>query len=54
MKVSLLNKVESIQAKGEIAHYEPFLLVQQWFEKSSAQEVSESVWDWEHVKVWIR
>ena len=35
--------------KGEIAHYEQFLLLPQCFQKSSAVEMSESVYMWERV-----
>ena len=45
MIVWLLNTVEIIVANGEIAHFdEQFLLLQQWFQKPSAAEVSESVY----------
>ena len=43
MKVQLLSRVENIVANGEIAHYEPFLLLPQYFQKSSAAEASEKV-----------
>ena len=39
----LLNRVETIVAKGEIACYEQFLLLSQCFQKSSAAEASKSV-----------
>ena len=39
-----MNEVENIVAKGEIAHYEQFLLLQHCFQKSSAAEASESVY----------
>ena len=42
MKVYILNKVENITAKGEITHYEQFLLFQQCFQKSSAANASVS------------
>ena len=35
-KVQLLKRDENIGAKGEIAHYEQFLLLPQYFQKSSA------------------
>ena len=38
MKTLLLNRVENIVAKGEIAHYEQFLLLLQCLQKSSAEE----------------
>ena len=44
MKIKWLNRVENIMAKGEIAHYEQFLLLpQHYFQKLSAAEASESV-----------
>ena len=47
MKEQLLNKVENNVAKGEIAHFEQFLLLPQCFKKSSAAKASESVSMWE-------
>ena len=35
MKVQLLNSVENIVRKGEMAHYEQFLLLQKYFQESS-------------------
>ena len=43
-KYDFFNRVEIIVANGEIAHYEQFLLLLQWFQKSSAAEASESVY----------
>ena len=43
MKIQyLLNKIESIVENEEIAHYEQFLLLPQWFQNSSAAEAWES------------
>ena len=50
MKVKSFKRVENIGAKREIANYEQFLLLPQCFQKSSAAEVSESVYMWERVK----
>ena len=48
MKEQLLNPVENIEAKGEIAHHEKqVLLLPQCFKKSSAAEALESVCMWE-------
>ena len=41
--ILILNKVENIVAKGEIANHEHLLLVTQCFQKSSAVEASESI-----------
>ena len=38
-----MERLENIIAKGEIAHYEQFLLLPKCFQKSSAAEASESV-----------
>ena len=38
-------------AKGEIAHYEQFINLPQWFQKSSAAEASKSICMWERVKL---
>ena len=38
-------------AKGEIAHYEQFLLLSQCFQKSSAEEVSEIDYMMERIKI---
>ena len=46
MKVVLFKKVEHIVANGEIAHYEQFLLLPQFFQKSSAAEAWEGVFMW--------
>ena len=43
MKVYLLNKVENIVAKEEIAHDDQFLLLPKCFLKLTAAEVSEIV-----------
>ena len=45
----LLNKVEIIVAKGEIASFEQLLLLSKCFQKSSAAEGSESAYMLEHV-----
>ena len=37
-------------AKGEIAHFEQFLLLSQCFQKLSAVDASECVYKWERVK----
>ena len=39
----LLEKVKNIVAKGEIARFEQFLLLANFFQRSSAAEASESV-----------
>ena len=44
--------VENIMAKEEIAHCELFLLLPQCFQKSSAAEVSESVYMWDRDKLY--
>ena len=49
----MLNKVENIVAKGEIAHHEQFLLWQQCFQKFSAAISSKCVYRWERVKALI-
>ena len=43
MIVFVLNSVENIAAKGEIAHFEQFLLLSQCFQKSFVAEASESI-----------
>ena len=51
MKVILLNRVENILAKGEIALIlSNFFFCHNVFGKSSAAEASESVFMWERVK----
>ena len=45
------NKIENINAKGEIACFEQFLLFSQCFQKSSAEEASKSVYLWERVQI---
>ena len=50
MKTYLLNKVENIVSKGEIACFEQFLLLSQSFQNSSAAEASASIYMWERVK----
>ena len=57
MTVQLLNRVENIVANGEIAHHEQFHLyhnvvnvVKKCCQKSSAANLSESVYRWERVK----
>ena len=47
----ITEKVENIVAKREIAHDEQFLLLPQCFQKSSAADVSESVYMWERFEV---
>ena len=47
MKVYLLQNIENIVAKGEIAHYEQFLILPQLFQNTSDAEASESVCMWE-------
>ena len=51
MQTFLLNRVENIGSKGEIARFEKFLLSSQSFQKSSATEASESVYMRERVKL---
>ena len=46
-------KVEKIVAKGEIDHYDQFLLLPQCFQMSSASEASESVYMKERVKSFL-
>ena len=41
--------VEKIEAKGEIAHYERFLVLSQCFQKLSTAEASSWVYTWEQV-----
>ena len=53
MQVSLLKQVENIVAKGKIAHNEQFILLSQYFQKSSAVEASESICMWERVKGYV-
>ena len=50
MNVKSSNRVENIVANGDIAHYEQFLLLPQRFQKSSAEEASESIILWERVE----
>ena len=38
MRVKLLNRIENIVAKGEIALYEQFFILSQGFKKSSVDE----------------
>ena len=49
MKEQLLYKVENIVTKGEIAQHKQFRLLPQFFQTSSAAEVSESVCMWQNV-----
>ena len=49
MRVKLLNRVEKILAKGEITHYEQFLLLPKCFQKLSAADASESIYIWEKI-----
>ena len=46
MKDQLLNKVENIVTKEEIACFEQFLLLSQCFQKWSAAEAAESAYMW--------
>ena len=46
----LSNQVENTVGKGEIAHYEQFLLFPQCFQKARFPEVSKGVIVWEWVK----
>ena len=50
MKEQLLNKVETIVKKGEIAHYKQILPLSQCFLKSSAAEALESACMLERLK----
>ena len=50
MKKYLLNKVENIVAKGEIAHNRQFFLLPQYFQKLTPIEVSDIVYMWERDK----
>ena len=45
MKVKLLKEVENIVLKGEIACFEQFLLLPECFQKSSAADASESIYN---------
>ena len=47
----LPNRVENTVGKGEIAHYEQFLLFSQCFQKACFPEVSKGVIVWEWVKL---
>ena len=49
LKDHKLKIVESIAAKGGIAHHKQFIILSQLFQKSSAAESSESVCMWERV-----
>ena len=51
MTVKLSNRIENIVTKGEIGHYEPFVLLPHCFQKLSAAEALESVCMWERIKV---
>ena len=42
--------IENIEAKGEIARFEQFLLLSKCFQQSSGAEASESLYMWERVK----
>ena len=44
MRVLLLNRVENIVAKGEIARFEQFLLLPKCFQKLSAEDASKCVY----------
>ena len=41
--MEMKNKRGDIVEKGEISHYKPFLLLQQYFQSSSAAEASECI-----------
>ena len=47
----LSKHVENTVGKGEIAHYEQFLLFQQWFQKACFPGVSKGVIVWEWVNL---
>ena len=49
----LLTKFENAMAKGENAHHELFLLLQQGFQKLSAADASESIYILEGVKLQV-
>ena len=49
MKEQLLNRVETIVAKVEIAHHEQFLLLKQCFQMSSTGNASKFVYKLERV-----
>ena len=51
MKVESLNRVENIVAKGEIVHYERFLLLSQCFQGSPIGEAPVSVCMWERLNL---
>ena len=40
MKLELLNRVQIIVAKREIAHHEQFLPLPQWFQESPAYDIN--------------
>ena len=50
MKALLLNMVENIVAKAEIAYHEQFLLWPQCFQNSSAADATKCVRTWERIK----
>ena len=50
MKEQSLNRVENMVSKGEIACFEPFLLLCHDFKKLSAAKASESAYMRERVK----
>ena len=51
MQISIIEGIiaENILAKAEIARFEQFHLLSQYFQKYSAAEASESVYMWERV-----
>ena len=49
----MLKTVENIVANGEIARFEIFFLLPEYFPKSSAAKVSGSVYMWGKVKNYI-
>ena len=50
MKTNLWNRVNIFVSKGEIYHFEQFLLLSQSFQKLSAADASESAYMRERVK----
>ena len=49
MKIYLLNRVENIVSKEEIACFEQFLHLSQSFQNASAAEASERIYMWERI-----
>ena len=50
LRIIFLIELKTLWQKGEIAHYEQFLLLPKCFQKSAAAEVSTFVYMWESVK----